>query len=717
MNTALLEQGSFENLRSRWDDLLLGPASGKYASPESLKALDLLVEATIFRLDSAMPLEFNGPTLWEYAKELRLVATSVRTSGSVHNNRDSTVDFVVKCLVRINLAGYDTSMVASGNWWEWTIGIPQCIADILLLLRGQIPPDLANRLADAIRHNIPNPHLNRWSNSAGNREMTSANLIDQTQPLFVLALLDNDQMVLVELVQVVRSQMSFVSSGEGLYKDGSYIFHKNIPYNGTYGAVFFRGLLRFAYTINKTAYDFGRAEHSYILTFASKGLLPLIVGNEFSSTVCGRAADRSTRSSDSAFAFLDLLIYAHCFAKENLIRTLADNQLLQRTYLLSTTQYGSEEFKPPTLITGWLEYLLIADHLDQTITENQLRGSIFDWYRRMLRGVYRSDQGWTAEIALTDSETAFFEFGANENALGYHSGNGSVWVNSSLEEPRRGFQNLLPSHVPGTTIDPTITYTSGWPWANLAPTNSWAGAVDNGLGVAAVTFDMHGYQSNLRAQKTWLFTPRSIVSLGSVIHGTQSIARTILYASVSDYRPLMQRKDSQSLLIGGWGKIDSSTHHLSIHEDVVQISGRSQFRTSVFIEHYDSPDNYVVFMYPESNVEAIDTVPPKVLEVSNMSSSKGNFQSIAISDQVFVLIAPDPGIYTLSNYSIDLSRGSILIITELKDSIKVAISDPTNSGFEIYFKIETSTNRDVLSHRIHSLDRDTKSFFVERTTE
>ena len=694
----------FEQFRSRWEDLILGPNTAQNASSESVEVLDTQILRELKRLDASPPLEFSGAIMWDFAKTLRLLATAIRTVGSSSFESPTQIERVTQGLQELISAGYNSTMTAVGNWWEWTIGIPQAVSDTMLILRGQIPETLTVQLAEAIVHNIPDPYVNRWSTYAANRLMTSANLIDQVQPLFVLAIIHDDGRRLDELVRIVRTQMIFTTSGEGLYADGSYIFHKNIPYNGTYGSVFFRGLLRFIYVTNGTTHDFSERDYDFMTTFASKSLFPLIVGNEFSSIVCGRAADRPTRSSDTILVFIELLIFANYIIPDTQVSNAFNPVLFDKIASLDRTPNRSEQKTSSTMVSSWLQNLeSIA--MKTRPNGSSLHGtthSQLSWYDRMLRGIYRSSNGWTAEIALADSQTAFFEHGANENTLGYHAGNGAVWVNSAIENPKRAFQNLLPSHVPGTTIDRSIDYTSGKAWSNLAPANRWAGAICDGQGTAAVTYEMHGYQSDLLSRKAWLLTPSSVLCIGALIGVQPDVSRTIFYATVDrDYRPV-QRENAHTLIVSGWGRVKSLGQPLSLHEDVIEISDEQFFRTSIFIDHNKNFRDYTVLLSPFDKNSSLDSqVPNSATEIDFRSTPETHLGLVVDSANV-ILIAYVAGTYSIGGYLITIDRASILFLSKNNRTIKLIASDPADFICDLNIEINDTKNND--SHKIQILN-------------
>ena len=64
---------------------------------------------------------------------------------------------------------------------------------------------------------------------------TGANLTDISITVLGTGLLLEDNQRLVQVQEAVPSVLKSVSSGDGLYPDGSLIQHGYFPYNGSYG--------------------------------------------------------------------------------------------------------------------------------------------------------------------------------------------------------------------------------------------------------------------------------------------------------------------------------------------------------------------------------------------------------------------------------------------------------------------------------------------------
>lgn len=673
----------------RWTDLLVGPGSGKLSSSQSVLLLDQRIEGILTEHNFGKLIDFDGYVMWNFSKQLRLLAIGVKTCPSKFYGSSDVIDFITNGLVMLNRSGYNSMMVSVGNWWEWTIGIPQTLADILLLLTGKIPQTLETSIQNAINHNIPDPKLNKWARTHGNKSMTSANLLDQIQPLLILAFLNSDQPKISELCAQIKSSAKTVSDGDGLYRDGSFIFHVNNPYNGTYGAVFFSGLLKFSYALYASKFDINESITDFMTHFAARGLVPLIIGKEYAAIVCGRAAHRRSRPSDSLHHILDLLIY----------NELSDNQIpeLRRfsTNFLGRITVGLlDEFAPeqegsPCAISSWFAYL--ARFYKQGSIEaasDDDSNSLMTWYPSMLRGIYRSSSGWTLEIALADRNVAYYESSSTENIHGYHSGNGAYWIHPKNGISNPAFAGLHANSIPGSTIDVDIDYKPDRPWSNMSPCNFWAGAIGDGLDHAILTMDMFGYQSNLRARKSWFIHPEFIVYMASNLRGQKKIARSTVFSTSTPELYDFQLISEYAIRIIGWGLIISPDTPLKFDLNRPNGLSREDETATISVETGNNESKFTIIIVPEVSDSSGNILRVILPHTANLTRDGVSVHSVYNESGTNWAVAHGASTFRLAGITVSVSRGCIVSLLYTKRSLTVSVSDPADENSELILNLE-----------------------------
>ncbi|MFI6324998.1 polysaccharide lyase 8 family protein [Nonomuraea sp. NPDC050556] len=119
-----------------------------------------------------------------------------------------------------------------GNWWDWQIGAPKRLLDAAVLTGYQ-----GRTLLDAVDRFVPESRLGDYSGTS-----TGANRVDLCTVMLLRAILgaDHDRAALAS--SALAPAMAYVTEGDGLYRDGSFIQHSHVPYQGGYGTVWLAGL-------------------------------------------------------------------------------------------------------------------------------------------------------------------------------------------------------------------------------------------------------------------------------------------------------------------------------------------------------------------------------------------------------------------------------------------------------------------------------------------
>ncbi|UUX57069.1 hypothetical protein NUG39_24635 (plasmid) [Citrobacter youngae] len=94
--------------------------------------------------------------------------------------------------------------------------------------------------------------------------------------VFVRGLLANDPGEISAAVTSVPEVLNTVQSGDGFYKDGSFIQHKDLPYSGTYGQVLLNGLGLIKNSVAGTPWDFSVEDNRRIYDVIRQAFLPLL---------------------------------------------------------------------------------------------------------------------------------------------------------------------------------------------------------------------------------------------------------------------------------------------------------------------------------------------------------------------------------------------------------------------------------------------------------
>lgn len=143
------------------------------------------------------------------------------------------------------------------NWWDWNIGAPRYLIDILIIMADEIEVRSITeylKLFDAL---VPAPR------DYGANKLNFATLVIGS------ALLKNDVEKISTTFEQIKGMFEYCdgedvwmqhkqpgNNGQGFYSDGTYIFHTKHPMNGTYGIEFYEKALNLYLLTKNTDFEF-----------------------------------------------------------------------------------------------------------------------------------------------------------------------------------------------------------------------------------------------------------------------------------------------------------------------------------------------------------------------------------------------------------------------------------------------------------------------------
>ena len=131
--------------------------------------------------------------------------------------------------------------------------------------------------------------------------MTGANLLDKAASSAMIAALNPDSERMNQCAADVKTVLKYSnntnsainSADDGFWKDGSYIQHEGIAYNGGYGAVLYQQLGVFLHMFHGSPWDFAEAyADSPVFNSIFEGVEPLLYQGHFMDMTAGRSIAR-----------------------------------------------------------------------------------------------------------------------------------------------------------------------------------------------------------------------------------------------------------------------------------------------------------------------------------------------------------------------------------------------------------------------------------------
>ncbi len=424
-----------------------------------------------------------GP--WDHSRRLIVMAKAYQTPGQPYH-RDPQLLAQINASLDYTKRFYGMTVLPTGNWWFWTIGIPIDLGPTLILMRGEVDPGTHDDLVRAIHLRIGNSPTARGIIGP---TPTGQNLVWSSFTHLCLALLRDDAAMLA----AVRDAMAAVarpSAGEGIKRDRSFHQHGAQLYTGGYGGSFANDVAKYALITRGTSYGLPSDSLATFSDYVADGIAWSLYGNYFDVSVISREVARPTTTGyNGVAALLQASLFESPRAGE--IRSAASKMLRSWTSTM------------PTELAG----------LAARVESARYAASWPSGHRHYFASDYTVHRrpGWFASVKMFSTRTKSGEDTNDENIRGSRQSDGRFYLVLSGDEYFG--RDIWPvfdwTRLPGTTVEQKAdTASNDYGYG----TRSFAGGTGDGRnGVSAM--ELAPLRSSLTARKSWFFFDDAIVFL------------------------------------------------------------------------------------------------------------------------------------------------------------------------------------------------------------
>ncbi|MCX7541970.1 polysaccharide lyase 8 family protein [Corynebacterium sp. P5848] len=525
----------FAELRQRWIDII---TSRNLFKPDDaafvplLASLDRSVDraledlatgaeasATVFKSKNLAA--EKSPDITSTARSILALANGWSIPGSKHFGSDEVLSAAIGALDSFLTLRYNPDQFEYGNWWDWESGAARAIGDIMCLLGDKLPAETLAKAAAGINHFIPDPTEQEANKGAAARKIsTGANRLDLCRAVACAAIAVEDEERLRHALDGLSATWQYVKTGDGFYRDGSFIQHTHIPYTGAYGNVLISGLSLMFDLVAGTSFDISEDGKNRVYYLVDQAYIPIIVDGQAIDGVRGRSVSRKVEPGSS-----------HGISILTSIIRLAER---------APAEYAD---RWRGLCSGWLHRNTYND-FTKTSSMSQLalvnRAKSFPaapalsepkMFPSMDRLVHRS-ANWTVAVSMCSKRISWYEYGNQENELGSRTGSGMryLMLPENMGQYEDGFWCTVDYSAPtGTTVDhQELRRSVGDSWGTDTPQNEWTGGLTSGplslAGMHLIGPDLNG----LEARRLWFGTPDSVVELVGGVTAPDSPALTVV---------------------------------------------------------------------------------------------------------------------------------------------------------------------------------------------
>ncbi|MFC1410733.1 polysaccharide lyase family 8 super-sandwich domain-containing protein [Streptacidiphilus sp. N1-12] len=572
---------AFDALRATWTTLLTGGAINP-ADPALATALATLnttvtgywntiaPNAGAGTLWPGLPLSNSGNMTTSY-KQLAAMATAYATPGSTATDGSGRALYrsaalgaaVVGGLDFVAAQAYTATASEIGNWWDWEIGSPKAMLNAALLVQPLLSTAQIASYTAAVDHFVPDPTLNMQGTSRA--ASTGANRVDLCQAVALRGILGKDSERISTAAGALSGVFPYVTGGDGLYADGSYVQHTHVPYTGTYGMVLLLDLAGLFQLLDGSAWAVTDPAAANIYSSVTSAFAPWVWNGLCLDAVRGRAVSRIQESDlyDGGVitqAVLQLALSAPA-------GQAADFNGIAKGWITADNGYAPYYGTASVPAIAGAEPVMADSSVPATPEPDGL-----GLFPGMDRVVHRRP-GWAYAIALSSARTSTYESMNGENLHGWHTGDGMGYLYLATDLPQftdSFWPTADPYRLPGTTVD-TLTLANAAGTGHLSPA-TWAGgaAVPGGFGCAGM--DFRQYNSTLVAKKSWFLLDDTVFALGAGITGgsgadvvttvenrnlhTDGGNRLTVNGTVQTVQPGATADWSATLPATGWAQLD-----------------------------------------------------------------------------------------------------------------------------------------------------------------
>ena len=271
----------FDALRLYWQTNLIS-SGGSLSSIESTATSDLNsmnTSSTRTNLWSDLPFgsSFPSANIVSTFQRLQAMALAWAAPGSSLQGNAGLASAVIGGLDWMNTNVYTTSATEYDNWFHWEDSGPMALNNTEVLMYPALTATQISNYCAAVDYYGP---VDYPTNGATFGWMTGANTADKVLVIGIRAILGKSSSLLTAATNNLSPVFLYVTSGDGFYTDGSFVFHSNgttdgIAYNGHYGLVLLGDIPNIVDLLQGSAWQITDPESDQCLQLGASILLNL----------------------------------------------------------------------------------------------------------------------------------------------------------------------------------------------------------------------------------------------------------------------------------------------------------------------------------------------------------------------------------------------------------------------------------------------------------
>ncbi|MFC4899090.1 polysaccharide lyase 8 family protein [Streptosporangium amethystogenes subsp. fukuiense] len=588
----------FAPLRRRWREASAGSGFDPAAEPYRTRLARLGKTAAGYR-DTMVP---TGASLWpglafpsftDTPARLRTMARGYALPGTGLTGDANLAVAVAEGIDHYRRRVYAAGADPAGNWWNWQIGVPRKLLDAAVLIGPHLTDPRSGALQEAVDHFLPECRLDDYEGTS-----TGANRVDLCTVMLLRAILGSDSGKVALAASALSPVFRYVFEGDGLYRDGSFVQHTSVPYQGGYGVVLLSGLATLFAVLRGSPWEITDPNRQVVFDGVERSFAPFVHDGFCMDLVSGRGIGREPygdhrRGRDIAAAIL-LLGEAASAAERVRWQGMVKGWALRDT-------------SRPMLDAAERSDLGFHARLAAVLNDDAIPAAEEPPGHRLpamsARAVHRRPT-WCAGLSMASYRIGHYEHGNGENRRGWHTGSGMLywWGEGHGDQYSDSFWSTVdPYRLPGTTVSTRrLADGAGNAWGDTCPPARWVGGATDGT-YATVGQHLNGFESTMEAFKSWFFLDDAVLCLGAGITSEDGVAVETVVDNRRTGAPLtVDDREGWAHLAGHGGYVLPCPTRLRTLREERTAGQVTRSYVTLWLDHGVDPDSagYVYLLLP-----------------------------------------------------------------------------------------------------------------------
>ena len=740
----------FDSLLQKWDTIISG---NKYFDSQS-SYMNKIFESNEKDVESYLAkIQNNDKKIWDdladYSKSANLtktyrrleqIAKSVTNPKSKYYNDKEVISIVKRSMKLMEDNYYNENTESKGNWWDYEIGVPRAINNILTIMNHYFSKEEIVNLLNPISKMVPDPSKIMVSQNRG-KKAVGGNLSDLGKVKVIEGILLEDKEKLEVAINTVSNVLEVVSEGEGFHYDGSYVDHTNIAYTGAYGNVLIDGFSQLLPVIQASPYKIEQNKLKILYNWIHEGFLPLIYRGELMDMTRGRSLSRKVQNDH----------YAAVEVLRGILRIAEASEQSEKDKLQGIVKdiVKSDNYYDTFLsLKSFYDVYLFENLLSNNMVGEIARNTYLKLYNDMNKiAYYNKERGFAFGISMYSDKIQNYEFMNKENAKGWYTSDGvSYLYNDDLSHFSDDYWATVdPYKLPGITENNKAREKGA---GMTTMKNSFVGSTSLNQQFGTVAMDFSNLDNTMSAKKSWFILGDRVVFLGA---GVKDTSGTNGYTVIenrkikrSSRNRSMDQEDYKVIVDGKEETVDSNEKELQANNiflkssnkemnigykflNTTSLNVKKETRSGTWKDINDSQSNesventfltivqphdmvrnsYAYVLYPNRSDKEFAAEVDKE-DITVIENSENNQVVYDKSNHIYGVVKYDDSELKLEENLVLKEKGIYTIQKEL-NKIKVAFFNPTNSNAQLS---ELKVNRYVLKQVIEPSVEDRVRYLI-----